>query len=169
MSHPHATLLPIPHSPADLTPAWMTEALAPGFPGELVAETRLAEIASGTNLRVSVALSYSAGDGPERVLVKLPGRPLHRLALLALGALTTEARLFASSAELPLEHARAFAAAVDSRRLAGVVVLARGMRRARRRADRRLLPAGASARLLERQFRASAALAATGPQTLLHG
>ena len=64
-----------------------------------------------------------AGSGPASVFVKAPGRPLHRLALLALGAVGAEARLAASGAPLPVEHPLPYAAGVDVRRLAAVVVM----------------------------------------------
>jgi aminoglycoside phosphotransferase (APT) family kinase protein len=48
---------------------------------------------------------------------------LNRLALLALGAWSAEARLFASGLRLPAVHPESYAAAVDRRRLASVIVM----------------------------------------------
>jgi hypothetical protein len=101
----------------------MTQALAPHFPGVVVDRVRIGEVADGTNRRARVGLRYRAGQGPESVFVKREGRVVNRLALSALGARDSEARLFDSGAQLPLEHAAAYAAGVDRRRLATVVVM----------------------------------------------
>lgn len=225
--------LAVPRAWSDVTPAWMTTALGARLPGVTVAGVEVGPIESGTNSRARVALTYSRGLGPPSVFVKCPGRMAHRLALAALGALATEARLAALGAAFPLEHPSFYAGGLDRSRLAAVVVmddvvgagsrandaktpldvgdvasgleglarlhaaywdrplpsslgflrpwrlgrrwalvsaasLARGLRRLRQTA-----PPDASvrvdARSLERQFRRSAELAATGAQTLLHG
>jgi hypothetical protein len=116
-------VLSAPRSWSDLTPAWMTFALAPHFPGVVVNGVRIGDVVDGTNSRARVWLSYQSGQGPESVFVKREGRLLNRLALVALGALESEARLFDSGVRLPLEHATPYAAAVDRRRLATVVVM----------------------------------------------
>jgi hypothetical protein len=214
----------------------MTAALARSFPGVEVAAVALDDVVEGTNSRARIALRYAAasGPGPERVFVKRQGRLLHRLALIALRALGSEAQLFQSGIELPLEHAQSYAASFDHLRQTTIVVLedvtirggrpngvatplsvaqarsgleglarlhaaywqrplpaelrfirpwrlgrawapisranlARGLRRLRSEGAGELVPHGADAGLLERQFRASARLAAMGPQTILHG
>jgi hypothetical protein len=101
----------------------MTVALAPHFPGVVVDRVRIGDVVDGTNRRARVWLRYQSGQGPESVFVKREGRLLNRLALLALGALESEARLFDSGVHLPLEHATPYAAAVDRRRLSTVVVM----------------------------------------------
>ncbi len=116
-------MLRVPRSWSDLDPAWMNEALAGRFPGAVVSETAIGPVVEGTNSRATVSLRYASGSGPERVFVKREGRIVQRLALVALGALTTEARLFASDAVLPLERPEAYAAALEPRRLAAIVVL----------------------------------------------
>jgi hypothetical protein len=191
-------------------------------------------VAEGTNRRARVRLSYSAGSGPESVFVKAHSRVLHRLALLALRALSAEARLADSDVVLPLEHPVLYAGGFDPHRLATVVVmedvvtvggrpndasaplavaevrnglgelarlhaafwdrplpsalgfvhpwrlgrlwapvskanLRRGLWRLAATGHAEVMPPGVDARTLERQFRRSAAWAATGPQTLLHG
>jgi hypothetical protein len=78
---------------------------------------------SGRRRRAAVVLTYAQGDGPESVFVKIHGRALHRLALVALGALTTEARLAASGAELPLDRPLPYAAAIDRSRLRTIIVM----------------------------------------------
>jgi hypothetical protein len=215
----------------------MTGAMSRRCPGVSVAGVSVEDAVDGTNRRARVRLSYGRGSPPEApgsVFVKREGRLVHRLALVALRALTTEARLALSGADLPVEHPAAYYAAIDLRRLAAIVVmddvvslgarpnlattplavgevrdgleglaslhaafwdrplpaslgflrhwrlgrswaavsaasLARGLRRLREAAPSAVLPPGLTALHLERQFRRSAALAASGPQTLLHG
>jgi len=89
----------------------------------VVSEVRIGDVADGTNSRAQVRLRYQSGRGPESVFVKREGRVLNRLALLALGALESEAKLFDSGVALPLEHPTPYAAAVDRRRLATVVIM----------------------------------------------
>jgi hypothetical protein len=115
---------PVPRSLADLTPAWLTDALAARFPGAVVDAVSVGPVADGTNRRARVELTYSAGAGPSAVFVKIHGRPVHRGALVALGALTTEARLAASGLALPLPSPQWYAAAIDRSRLRTVVVMA---------------------------------------------
>ena len=230
----HCEVLSAPRSWSGLTPAWMTAALAPHFPGVVVNGVRVGDVADGTNRRARVRLRYQSDRGPESVFVKREGRVLNRLALLALGALESEARLFDSGAYLPLEHAMPYAAAVNRRRLATMVVmedvtlrsahpnvatialtvdqvrsglrglarlhaaywdrplpepmrflrpwrislawaplslasLARARRLLRSGGHARLLPPLADAATLERGFRRWATVAASGPQTVLHG
>jgi len=116
-------VLAVPDGVAGLTPKWLTEALAPSFPGTGVASVRVRDVAGGTNTRCVVELAYASGHGPATVFVKLPGRLLHRLALGALGAWAAEARLAASGVALPVEAPAFFAGATDPRRLAAAVVM----------------------------------------------
>ncbi|MCL9759100.1 phosphotransferase [Frankia sp. AiPa1] len=113
----------VPRSWSELTPGWMTAALAPAFPGAVIESVEISDVVDGTNSRARVGLCYAAGKGPQRVFVKREGRVLHRLALTALGAREAEARLVHSGAELPLEHPAFYAAAVDRRRLATIMVM----------------------------------------------
>jgi phosphotransferase family enzyme len=217
-----------------VTADWMTDALVRSFPGVVVEGVTVTDVADGTNSRARVHVWYRSGDGPRRVFIKREGRLLNRLALTALGARETEARLVASGAELPLERPSLFAAATDRRRLAATVVIEdvtlrgavpsdptrglsieevrnglRGLARlhaaywarplpgalrfvrpwrlsaiwapvslaslvnARRRlralGAEGIVPAGIETGDLERGFRRWARLAASGPQTLLHG
>lgn len=118
-----AGVLSVPRSWSELTPGWMTAALAATCPGAVVAAVDVDDVADGTNSRARLGLRYAAGDGPERVFVKREGRMLNRLALTALGAREAEARLVGSGLDLPLEHPAFYAAAVDRRRLAAVTVM----------------------------------------------
>jgi len=227
-------VIAVPRSWADMTPGWVTGALSRRCPGAQVAEVAAGPVADGTNRRGRLDLTYSSGSGPPAVFVKLHGRMLHRLALVALGALSTEARLAEADVHLPIEHPEPYAGGVEARTLRTVVVtddvttsggrpndatrplsvgevaaglaglaalhgaywqkrlapnlaflgpwrlgtrwapvsvasLARGFTLLRRRGLGRRLPAGLTPLHLDKQFRASAALAATGAQTVLHG
>jgi hypothetical protein len=227
-------VLPVPSSLADLTPSWLTAAIAGRCPGAVVDEVGVGTVADGTNRQASVRLSYAEGAGPQSVFAKMQGRVSHRLALVALRAWAAEARLAHSGAVLPLEHPEPFAAGVDWTRLATIVVmddvtgaggrpndatsplkvaevsngldglaklhaaywdkplppslrflrswhlgtswapvsranLSRGLHRLAESGQSGLVPPGLDARSLELQFRRSATLAATGPQTVLHG
>jgi Phosphotransferase enzyme family len=227
-------VLDVPRSLSELTPEWMTAALARRCPGAIVRRVEIGDIADGTNRRARVRLSFAQGSGPESVFVKAHARVLHRLALVALRALSAEARLADSGIVLPAQHPALYAGGFDARRLATIVVmedvaaadgrpndasaplsvsevrnglaeLARlhaafwarplppplafvrpwrlgrvwapvsvanlwhGLRRLASLGHSGLLPSGVDAPTLERQFRYSAARAARGPQTLLHG
>lgn len=227
-------MLPVPRSLAELTPAWATAAVGGRCPGAVVEAVVVDGVAEGTNRRGTIRLAYEAGSGPASLFVKTHGRLVHRLALVALGALAAEARLAASGVELPLDHPVPYAAGVDRGRLATVVVtedvtagggrpneatrplgvdevaaglaglaglharfwdrplpaslaflgpwrlgarwagvsganLARGLRRLEAADPSLRLPGRLGAAALERQFRHSALLASSGPQTVLHG
>jgi hypothetical protein len=225
-------VLPVPRSWSEIDAAWVTAALAERCPGAVVSSVDAGSVEDGTNRRASLSLQYSVSAGPPAVFVKTQGRWLHRLALVALRALPTEAYLAASGWQLPLESPIFYGGGFDRSRLATIVVmedvttrgcrpndatrpltvaevsdglenlarlhasswdrplrpdlsflrpwrlgavwapvsaasLARGLRRLATLAPNVARPVGA--RRLEEQFRASARLAATGPQTVLHG
>lgn len=115
-------MLPVPKNWSDLSPAWMSAALSRRHPGLVVRDVRIGAVEHGTNARARVALSLAGDDGPSSVFVKGPGRPSHRMALLALGALATEARLADAGASFPLEHPVFYGGGVDWRRAAAVVI-----------------------------------------------
>jgi hypothetical protein len=116
-------VLTVPRSLTDLTPAWLTAALADRHPDAVVGAVTLGQVEDGTNRRARISLEYAEGDGPASVFVKIHGRAMHRMALVALGALTAEARLALSGADLPLDRPRPYAAAIDRRRLRTIVVM----------------------------------------------
>jgi hypothetical protein len=116
------SVLSVARSWSEVTPAWVTGALSGRLPGVVVGEAVVGAVGTGTNSRACISLTYSDGEGPPSVFVKLAGRALHRVALLALGALATEARLAAAHPVLGLEHPLPYAGAVDWRRLAAAVV-----------------------------------------------
>lgn len=116
-------VLTVPGSLAELTPDFMTLALSARFPGAVVDRVEAGPIGDGTNRRATIRLSYREGTGPESVFVKIHGRLLHRLALVALRAWQAEALLASSGVDLPLEHPTFYAAATDRFRLACVVLM----------------------------------------------
>jgi hypothetical protein len=228
-------VLPVPRRWSDVSPEWMSAALDRHYPGVVVRDVEVGDVEHGTNARARVRLSYSGGAGPSSVFVKGPGRVVHRVALVALGALETEARLADAGVAFPLEHPTFYAGGVDRRRAACVVVtedvvaaggrahdartplsvdevvsglrglaalhatywdrplprylaglrawrlgpglgavsvasLANGLRLAQHAAGEPLpLSRWIGARVLGHQFRQSAAIAASGPCTVLHG
>jgi hypothetical protein len=115
--------VPVPRSWAELTPDWLTSALALRYPGVEVGTVEVTGVQRGTNDRATLRVTYRTGAGPERLFVKREGSVLNRLALLALGAWDAEARLAAAGTPLPLEHPALLAAGVDRRRLATVVLM----------------------------------------------
>lgn len=116
-------MIAVPRSMAEVTAPWLTLAIARRCPGAVVDAVDAGPVADGTNRRATLRLSYARGSGPASVFVKMQGRPLHRVALLALGALATEVRLADSGVVLPLEHPMPYAAAFDWRRLATIAVM----------------------------------------------
>lgn len=115
-------VLQVPRRWSDLDAAWMSAALARRYPGIVVRDVHVGEVQHGTNSRARVRLSLGGGEGPTSVFVKGPGRVAHRLALLVLGALGTEARLADAGVTFPLEHPVFYGGGVDRRRAASVVV-----------------------------------------------
>jgi Ser/Thr protein kinase RdoA (MazF antagonist) len=88
-----------PSSPGDLSPEWLSSALARRFPRVRVRRFRILEEHSGTTCRVRVSLDYETpGEGvrpPGRVFLKLtPKAPLQRLFLAATGIGRNELRFY---------------------------------------------------------------------------
>jgi len=102
----------VPTNWDELTPEWMTAALASDFPGAVVAAVRVHSRDDGTNRRARLALTYSAGSGPATVFLK-GADPAHKELIKLTSGLFHEPRLFASEVELPIEHPRVFAAMLD--------------------------------------------------------
>jgi hypothetical protein len=119
----HVARVPVPAGWHEVTARWMTRALGARLPGSVVGAVEVADVDRGTNTRARVHLEYSSGSGPPSVFVKAPGSSGNRLALAALGALFTEARLASSGAALPVDHPTFYAAGTDHVRLGAVVVM----------------------------------------------
>ena len=106
----------------DITPGWMTAAIAAHHPDAVVSSVTLAMREDGTNRRARFTLDYARGTGPASVFLKAHAAN-HRLVHLRNGNLFNEARLFASGVELPLEHPRVYRAAPDYLRLDFLLVM----------------------------------------------
>jgi hypothetical protein len=116
--------LAVPPRWEDVTPAWMTAALAPDHPGARVERVELVLRDDGTNRRARFALSYAEGTGPATVFVKAESDVHGRREVHARnGNLFNEARLFGCGAPLPVEHPRAYCAVVDEPNLDYVIVM----------------------------------------------
>jgi hypothetical protein len=105
------THLPVPADWLDVTPTWMTRALAARCPGTEVGEVRLVTRDDGTNRRARLALSYAQGTGPAVVFLKAEG--IHREVHIRNGNLFNEPDLFASGVPLPLDHPLPYAVGID--------------------------------------------------------
>ena len=104
--------LVVPKDWSELTPEWMTAALAERHPGCVVDAVIVAMRDDGTNRRARLAVSYSAGPGPANVFVKAVD-PDHKFLIKLTSGLLHEPRLFNSKVELPLEHPLVYAAVID--------------------------------------------------------
>ena len=104
--------LSVPTSWDEITPAWMTAALAEHHPDAVVDEVAVELRDDGTNRRARLALKYSAGSGPATVFVKAAD-PAHKELIRMTSGMFHEPRLFMSRVELPVEHPVVYRAAID--------------------------------------------------------
>jgi hypothetical protein len=102
----------IPVSWDDVTPEWMTVAIAGVHPGAEVADVALVLRDDGTNRRARFRLTYAAGSGPETVFVKSEA-PAHRDVHARNGNLFNESDLYASGVTLPVDHPRPYRVIID--------------------------------------------------------
>lgn len=124
MVHPALT---IPPRWEDATPEWMTAAISTRHPGATVERVTLLLRDDGTNRRARFELAYASGTGPRRVFVKAEsGVPGRREIHYENGNLFNESWLYRAlldgRTELPLEHPRAYAVAIDESALDYVIV-----------------------------------------------
>ena len=118
-----ASLNPVvPADWSEVTPAWMTAAIASHHPDAVVRSVELLTRDDGTNRRARFSLDYASGNGPAQVFVKAHA-PSHRWVHLRNGNLWGESRLFASGVQLPLEHPRVYLAVPDYPRLDFLLVM----------------------------------------------
>lgn len=119
-----ASSLSIPSRWDEVTPAWMTAALAAYHPGAVVSDVSLLLRDDGTNRRARLGVEYAAGSGPATVFAKAESDAPGRREIHARnGNLFNEPRLFASGAELPLEHPLVYGVGIDEPGLDYVVVM----------------------------------------------
>ena len=93
----------IPASWDELSPAWMTSALAGSYPGVEVSRVDVLLRDDGTNRRARLGLSYRRGEYSSTVFVKAAD-PAHAKTNARTGGVFNEARLFLSDVPLPLDH-----------------------------------------------------------------
>jgi len=106
------TSLVVPKDWSELTPDWMTAALAGQHPDAVVDAVTVDMRDDGTNRRARLAVTYSAGAGPATVFAKAVD-PDHKFLIKLTSGLLHEPRLFNSKVELPLEHPLVYAAVID--------------------------------------------------------
>lgn len=112
----------IPSRWDDVTPAWMTAAIASRHPDAVVNAVSIITRDDGSNRRARFELSYGAGTGPRRVFLKAHN-PRHRWVHFRNGNLWNEARLFASGVPLPVDHPVVYRSIVDYLRLDFLLVM----------------------------------------------
>jgi hypothetical protein len=114
--------LALPHEWDDITPQWMSAALAQHHPGAVVSDVTVALRDDGTNRRARLALTYSAGSGPATVFAKAVD-PEHAELVALTSGLYHEPRLFTSDVELPLDHPTVYTALIDEDRSDFVMIM----------------------------------------------
>jgi hypothetical protein len=112
----------IPTQWEQVTPQWMSAAIASHHPDAALAAIAVMTIDDGTNRRARFALDYAAGSGPRQVFLKAHA-PGHRIVHLRNGNLFNEARLFASGVALPVDHPLVYKSIVDYLRLDFLLVM----------------------------------------------
>jgi hypothetical protein len=111
----------IPARWEDVTPEWMTDAVASLHPGARVTDVTLMMDDSGTNRRARFALRYDAGSGPAVVFAKAEGA--YREVHARNGNMFNEPELFASGATLPVDHPLPYKVVIDRPALDYVIVM----------------------------------------------
>ena len=109
------TALSVPKSWDDITPEWMSAALAGDHPGAVVEAVTVVGRDDGTNRRARLGLTYSAGstcNGPATVFAKAAD-PAHKDLIRLTSGMFHEPRLFMNEVALPLEHPIVYGAAID--------------------------------------------------------
>jgi len=104
--------LTVPANLDEITPEWMTAALAQRHPDAVVDKVRVELRDDGTNRRARLGLTYTTGEGPATVFVKAAD-PAHKDLIRMTSGMFHEPRLFSSGVELPLEHPLVYAAIAD--------------------------------------------------------
>ncbi|BAX94505.1 aminoglycoside phosphotransferase [Mycobacterium shigaense] len=88
-----ATSLTVPKTWDDITPEWMSAALAADFPGVQVETVGVELRDDGTNRRARLGVTYSGGAGPATVFVKAAD-PAHKALIRLTSGMFHEPRLF---------------------------------------------------------------------------
>lgn len=114
--------LSVPATWDDVTPEWMTAALATHHPGVRVENVAVASRDDGTNRRARLSLTYSAGSGPATVFAKAAD-PAHKEMIRMTSGMFHEPRLFTHGVELPLEHPVVHTALIDENNYDFVMIM----------------------------------------------
>lgn len=114
--------LRIPSDWDDVTPAWMTAALAATFPDAEVDRVDLLLRDDGTNRRARFGLTYARGEGPATVFAKACD-PAHAKLNAMTGGVLNEPRLFAADVDLRVDHPQVLLSLVDEARLDFILVM----------------------------------------------
>ncbi len=115
-----------PHTPADITAEWLTEALRTTQPDIEVTQVKVLDQHTGTTGRMRVGLTYADGsDGPESMFVKLaPFEEKQQRLVSATDMGRREARFYADlRAETPMHAPLAYYAAYGEDRNEYVMLL----------------------------------------------
>ena len=102
----------IPERWEDITPAWVTNAIAGHHPNAEVGAVTVLARDDGTNRRVRLGVTYSKGAGPETLFLKA-NDPAHRSVHLRNGNLFNEAQLLASGVPLMVESPTVYQSLLD--------------------------------------------------------
>jgi Phosphotransferase enzyme family len=106
------TSLSVPKTWEEITPEWMSTALADHHPGATVETVTVESRDDGTNRRARLGVTYSAGSGPATVFAKAAD-PAHKAMIRMTSGMFHEPRLFTCGAPLPLEHPIVYTALID--------------------------------------------------------
>ena len=117
-----AASLSVPRTWDDITPEWMSAALATDFPGVVVDAVTVELRDDGTNRRARLGVTYQAGDGPVTVFVKAAD-PAHKALIRLTSGMFHEPRLFICGVDLPLEHPVVYTALIDEAEYDFVMVM----------------------------------------------
>ncbi len=103
----------VPKDWTQVTPEWLTAALADHHPDAVVDRVTVDMRDDGTNRRARLSVTYKPGPtGPSKVFAKAVD-PGHKEMIKYTSGLLHEPRLFNSKVELPLEHPTVYAAPID--------------------------------------------------------
>jgi hypothetical protein len=115
--------LRVPRDWAEVTPDWMTAALAGHHPGAVVQRVTVEGRDDGTNRRARLGVTYADGPaGPPTVFAKAVD-PDHKAMIKLTSGLLHEPRLFNAKVELPLEHPLVYRALIDEQDEEFVIVM----------------------------------------------
>lgn len=108
----NAPALSVPTTWDDISPQWMSAALAAAHPGVEVDTVTVEVRDDGTNRRARLGVTYRNGSGPASVFVKAAD-PDHKELIRMTSGMFHEPRLFTCGVDLPLEHPRVYTALID--------------------------------------------------------